>query len=168
MAKTIHVNNHRQANYSYRLSEPMGKNFDEEFTPDLTPKEMLNLGIFGGNYFNGDTDEFPQEWFADAKLSPSETKAELNFYEINASQSLAEWQKKGWIYEEDPHGWVQWYFRYYLGRRVPEMDKKQIKRWKQIRRHIGQIKKNCKPGDLSCRRRQRQALLHWAYDSRKL
>lgn len=168
MSEIIKVNNPRQSNYSYKLVEPVGENFDDEFKPELTPKQMLDLGIFGGNYFNGDTEEFPKEWFADANLSPGETKADLNFFETNASQSLKEWQKKGWIFEEDPHGWVQWYFRYYMGRRVLEMDKIQIKRWKQIKRHIGQIKKNCQPGDLSCRRRQRQALLHWAYDSRKI
>jgi len=44
---------------------------------------------------------------------------------------------------------------------------RQIKRWKAIQRHIAQLTKNCRKGDFSCRPKQRQALLHWAYDSRK-
>lgn len=129
---------------------------------------MLELGIFGGNYFGAeDIEEFPKEWFENARLSIGKTNKMLNFFEVNASQSREEWQQKGWIFDIDPLGWVQWYFRYYQGRRVPEMDEIQIKRWRQIRRHVAQIEKNCQKGDLACRRRQRQALLHWAYDSRK-
>jgi hypothetical protein len=77
------------------------------------------------------------------------------------------WRKKGWIYHEDPRGWFQWYCRYYTGRRCLD-DLRQIKRWRAVRRHLAQLKKNCARGDLACRRRQRQALLHWAYDSRKV
>jgi len=143
--------------------------FSDDFAPELTPKQMLELGIFGGNYFREeDINEFLKEWFRNAKLSFGKTDATLNYFEINASQSLKQWQEKGWIFDEDPSGWVQWYFRYYLGRRLPKIDEIQIKRWRQMKRHIAQVEKNCQPGDLSCRRRQRQALLHWAYDSRKI
>ncbi len=166
--RKIHVHTAWQSNYDYTCSEPIGENFDDDFKPELTPKEMLQLGIFAGDYFANDFDEFPNDWFEGVRLSPGSPNPELSFFKIMASQPLKEWQRKGWIFEEDPHGWVQWYFRYYLGRRVPEMDAKQIKRWKNIRRHIGQIKKHCDVGDWSCRPRQRQALLHWAYDSRKL
>ena len=55
-----------------------------------------------------------------------------------------------------------------MGRRLPGEDRRQIKRWKAMGRHIAQIKNNCPPRDLSCRPRQRQALLHWAIDSRKI
>lgn len=168
--KTIRVNDLMQKNYKYELTEPMGKNFDPLFKPSLTPKEMLALGVFGGVYMRDCTKEFPKNWFIKAKFQKkgsNERDASLNYFGVNASQPLSVWQKKGWIYKEDPRGWFQWYCRYYLGRRCPD-DERQIKRWKAISRHIYQIKYNCRPGDMTCRPVQRQALLHWAYDSRKM
>jgi hypothetical protein len=130
---------------------------------------MLALGVFGGKYLYDCQKEFPASWFTRAKMSKDKELAELNFYKINASQPLSVWKKKGWINQKhDPRGWFQWYCRYYMGRRLPEEDIRQIKRWKAIARHIGQVKKNCRKRDLSCRPKQRQALLHWAYDSRKM
>jgi hypothetical protein len=129
---------------------------------------MLELGVFGGKYMTDCTKEFPKSWFIHAKLNHEFHNPELNFFKVNASQSLAIWKKKGWIYKEDPRGWFQWYCRYYFGRRLKEEDERQIKRWGAIGRHIAQVKKNCKKGDLSCRKVQRQALLHWAVDSRKI
>lgn len=167
--KRVIVNDLMQKNYSYVLTETTGKNFDTDFKPELTPKQMLTLGIFGGRYMSDGQKEFPADWFKQAKLSSEKIDAQLNYFKVNASQSLAEWRRKGWINERhDPRGWFQWYCRYYLGRRLPEYDAVQIKRWKAMRRHIGQIEHNCHVRDLSCRRRQRQALLHWAYDSRKI
>ncbi len=156
-----------QQDYVYYLTEPVGENFDPEFRPDLTPKQMLQMGVFGGKYMTDCRNEFPAEWFAGAKLCHERHDAELNYFSVNASQPLAVWRAKGWIYEEDPRGWFQWYCRYYMGRRCPD-DARQIKRWKAMTRHIAQVKKHCAVGDLDCRRRQRQALLNWAYDSRKL
>ena len=147
----------------------MPKDFHPDFKPDLSPKEMLELGVFGGVYFSDKPREFPRDWFKKAKLSPDGKKhAELNYFGINASQPLEVWQKKGWIHPQDPRGWFQWYARYYQGRRTPKEDERQIKRWRAMRRHIGQVVKNCRSGDVTCRPRQRQALLHWAYDSRKI
>ncbi len=162
-----------QKNYKYKLTEPEGKNFDKEFKPDLTPKQMLKLGVFGGAYFIGVKGlipkDIPKSWFNGVKLSKDEKKhGELNFFGVEASQPLSFWIKKGWIYKDDPHGWFQWYCRYYLGRRIEKEDRRQIKRWKAIQRHIAQVVKNCRKGDLNCRRKQRQAILHWAYDSRKI
>ncbi len=145
--------------------------FDSEFKPDLKPKQMLELGVFGGHYFLDEKKmkEFPKSWFKKAKLSDSGAKeAQYNYFGVRASQSLKVWQKKGWIYKDDPYGWFQWYCRYYLGRRLPEEDARQIKRWKAMNRHVAQVVKNCRKGDELCRPKQRQALLHWAYDSRKL
>ncbi|HOX30594.1 MAG TPA: hypothetical protein P5080_05390 [Candidatus Paceibacterota bacterium] len=166
--KIIEVSDLMQTGYSYALSEPAGKNFDPEFKPELSPKMMLALGIFGGKYLTDCTNEFPKDWFIRAKLCHEYHNPELNFFKINASQPLAYWQKKGWIHPADPRGWFQWYCRYYLGRRLGEEDKRQINRWKAMKRHIAQLKINCLKGDLTCRPRQRQALLHWAYDSRKM
>ena len=163
----IHVKD-RMQKATYTLTEPEGKHFDPQFKPELTPKEMLSLGVFGGKYMTDCRDEFPADWFTNAKLCPERHDAVLNFFGINASQSLAVWRQKGWIHPADPRGWFQWYCRYYLGRRMPEEDARQIRRWAAIKRHATQIRNNCDRGDLSCRKRQRQALLHWAYDSRIL
>jgi hypothetical protein len=162
----IEVNDKMQQNYAYPLTEPAGKNFHPDFKPELTPNEMLKLGVFGGRYMT-DCTEFPSQWFDKAKLCPERHDPNLNLFGVNASQPLSVWRKKGWIYEEDPRGWFQWYCRYYLGRRSID-DERQIKRWRAIRRHIAQIKENCPPKALDCRPRQRQALLHWAYDSRNI
>lgn len=164
----IKVNDLMQKDYSYVLQEPIGKNFDKDFKPELTPKQLLKMGVFGGKYMTDCKKEFPDDWYKNAKLCHKFHDPKLNYFGINASKPLSYWRKKGWIYPLDPRGWFQWYCRYYLGRRIPEEDARQIKRWKAMKRHIGQIKKNCVPGDLNCRRKQRQALLHWAYDSRKL
>jgi hypothetical protein len=166
--RTVTVNDRMQRGYRYVLSAPMGRRFDPEFTPQLTPKQMLRLGVFGGKYMTDCRREFPADWFKRAKLSPHGRNPSLNFFGIDASQPLSAWRKKGWVHRDDPRGWFQWYCRYYQGRRLPDEDRRQIKRWKAIRRHVRQLQKRCEPGELTCRRRQRQALLHWAYDSRKI
>jgi hypothetical protein len=163
----IVVRDKMQKGYRYQCVEPMGKHFAPDFKPDLTPKQMLTLGVFGGKYMTDCQKEFPKDWFTRAKLSPKMRNPKLNFFGIDASQSLKVWREKGWIYKDDPRGWFQWYARYYMGRRIPKEDERQIKRWKAMTRHIGQIKMKCREGDIFCHPRQRQALLHWAYDSRK-
>ena len=172
MGKIIVVNDKMQKKYRYELTAPAGKKFSPDFRPDLSPKEMLSLGVFGGRYMRDCRREFPPSWFKGAKFHPLDKPGHdknLNYFKVEASQPLSVWRQKGWINEEhDPRGWFQWYCRYYLGRRLGEEDVRQIKRWKQMVRHIAQIKKSCRARDFSCRPRQRQALLHWAYDSRKI
>lgn len=163
--RTVVVNDLMQSDYCYELTEPVGENFDERFKPDLSPAEMLKMGVFGGKYMTDCADEFPEDWFNSAKLSPKFRNPKLNFFNVDASKPLSYWVEKGWIHEDDPRGWFQWYCRYYMGRRHAD-DERQIKRWMNMTRHISQLKKNCMRGDLLCRPRQRQALLHWAYDSR--
>ena len=167
MDKKVIVNDLMQKDFVYYLTEPIAKNFDPDFKPELTPKEMLELGVFGGKYMTDCRDEFPAEWYKNAKLCHEKHDPNLNFFKVNASQPLSVWRKKGWINEDDPRGWFQWYCRYYMGRRTLD-DERQIKRWKAFKRHAAQIKIFCKKGDLNCRKVQRQALLHWAYDSRKI
>jgi hypothetical protein len=166
--RTVTVNDRMQKNYRYRLTRPVGRGFDPEFRPELTPAELLRLGVFGGKYMTDCRREFPASWFKRAKLAKDHADAALNFFGVSASQPLSVWRKKGWLHRDDPRGWFQWYCRYYMGRRMPDEDARQIKRWKAIRRHVSQIKRNCEPGELTCRKRQRQALLHWAYDSRRI
>ena len=167
MSAIVVVHDSMQKNFKYILSQPIGKNFAPDFKPELTPQQMLKMGVFGGKYMTDCQKEFPKSWFVQAKLSPQKSDPNINFFGVEASQPLSVWQAKGWIHPDDPRGWFQWYCRYYLGRRDVD-DDRQIKRWKAMRRHIGQLKKNCMAGDLSCRKKQRQALLHWAYDSRKI
>lgn len=164
----VTVNDKMQQGYRYVLTAPSGRDFDPQFRPDLTPKEMLALGVFCGKYMTDCRDEFPASWFRRAKLSPSRYDCSLNYFGVDASQPLSEWRRKGWIHADDPRGWFQWYCRYYMGRRLPNEDTRQIGRWKAMERHISQVTRNCDPGDWMCRPRQRQALLHWAYDSRKI
>ena len=167
-SKLVVVDDRMQRGYRYLLSAPVGRNYAPDFTPDLTPKEMLALGVFGGKYMTDTRKEFPESWFKGAKLSPDCRDPSLNYFGVDAGSSLSEWRKKGWIHPDDPRGWFQWYCRYYMGRRMPKEDDRQIKRWKAFRRHAGQLSKYCEVGDFSCRPRQRQALLQWAYDSRRL
>jgi hypothetical protein len=164
----ITVNDRMQKGYRYELTAPPGRLFDPEFKPELTPKEMLALGVFGGKYMTDCRREFPKSWFTRAKLSPSGADDSLNYFGVRASVPLSTWRKNGWLHPEDPRGWFQWYCRYYMGRRIPEEDARQIKRWKAFRRHVAQVKRHCECGNPFCRPRQRQALLQWAYDSRKI
>ena len=166
--KYVVVNDSMQQGYRYELSAPIGRDFDPVFKPELTPQQLLELGVFCGKYMTDSQKEFPKSWFKHAKLSPLGRNCSLNYYGVDASQPLSEWKNKGWMHQDDPRGWFQWYCRYYMGRRMPEEDKRQIKRWKAFRRHVTQIQMNCEQGNPFCRPRQRQALLHWAYDSRKI
>ena len=159
MKTLVIVNDLMQQNYRYWRTEPEGEHFAEDFAPELTPAEMLRLGVFGGKYMTDCRDEFPDEWFEGAKLCHERHDPTLNYYKINASQPLSVWRAKGWIHPDDPRGWFQWYARYYSGRRIAD-DARQIARWKAIRRHLAQLRLHPE------RLRQRQALLHWAYDVR--
>lgn len=161
--KIVNVDDKMQTAYQYELIEPIGENFAIDFLPELSPEQMLTLGIFEGKYLNDCRKEFPNSWFLNAKISEISDPS-LNYFGIKARQSLATWQNNGWIIYPDVRGWFQWYCRYFMGRRINDIDKIQIKRWKMFYRHKAQILKHCIPGDYSCRKKQRQALLQWAYN----
>ena len=167
MKRKVIVNDRMQRGYSYWRTARVGRDFAPGFAPELTPKDMLRLGVFGGKYMTDCRGEFPSSWFTRAKLCAERHDAKLNYFGVNASQSLTVWRRNGWIRPQDPRGWFQWYCRYYMGRRSAD-DARQIRRWRAIARHVAAIRKHCEPGDLECRRRQRQAVLHWAYDSRTI
>ena len=137
--------------------------FYKLFKPQLTPKKMLELGVFGGAYFGLDIKEYPKSWFINAKISKN-FDVNLNRFKVKSGLSRKEWQEKGWIFKQDPLGWFQWYCRFSNERRIPHIDEIQIKRWKNFNRHVAAIKKNCESIDLNCRRKQRQAILQWAYN----
>lgn len=160
----ITVNDKMQSDYRYELEAPEGQDFAPDFKPELSPKEMLALGVFEGHYLTDCLAEFPHHWFENAKLSPPAPCVECNFFSVKSRMSLPEWQKRGWIIAPDPRGWFQWYCRYYAGRRIAEIDRLQIKRWKSFNRHKVQVFQNCALYDLDCRKKQRQALLQWAYN----
>jgi hypothetical protein len=159
----VKVEDRMQSGYSYELTAPMGEDFAPDFKPFYSPQTMLEMGIFEGKYCNDCRDEFPHAWFDNAKVSKTPDPS-INYFGIKSRQPLPVWREKGWIYGHDPRGWFQWYCRYFLGRRVAEVDTIQIKRWKAFARHAGQVRANCEPGDIFCRRRQRQALLQWSYN----
>jgi len=145
------------------MNKKNSKDFYKIFKPQLTPKKMLALGVFGGAYFGKKIKEYPKSWFMKSKLS-KKFDVNQNRFKVKSGLSKKEWIKKGWIFKEDPLGWFQWYCRFVNGRRIPRIDRIQIKRWKAFGdRHIPAIKKNCDPGDIFCRRKQRQAILQWAY-----
>jgi len=159
----VRVDDRMQRGYAYRITAPPGADFDAGFAPRFTPAEMLEMGVFEGKYCTDCRPELPDQWFARARIA-ARPDPRLNYFRVKSRQPLSVWRQKGWIVGDDPRGWFQWYCRYWLGRRVVEVDRYQIKRWRAFPRHAAQVRANCAPGDLACRPRQRQALLQWSHD----
>ena len=163
IGEIVRVNDRMQCDYRYEIVARTGEEFAPGFVPMFTPAEMLAMGVFEGKYCNDCRGEYPEDWFVDARIS-DKPDPRLNHFGIKSRKPLSYWRAKGWIIGPDPRGWFQWYCRYYLGRRLPEIDTAQVKRWRSFARHAGQIRAHCDPGDVYCRPRQRQALLQWAHD----
>ena len=161
-----------------------------EFRPNLTPREMFKLGSFGGTYwrpiyssvtkknYKNVHKEFPKSWWKgipEELLSSSKCDKSRNKYKVNSGTSLKYWESKGWMNKQDPYGWVQWYARFYKGRRTDD-DERQIKRWLAFagpngrfrKRLINMIKqKGKKHDDFTVSPVIRQGLQHWAYQLTK-
>jgi hypothetical protein len=173
----LSVNDDMQKNYEYVLSEDYATNIDVIMKDAISPIDMLVMGVFSGKYLNDCQDEFPDEWFEKSKMSritkdshndTTEYDKTHNFFGIRSRLSLSEWRQRNWIIEPDIRGWFQWWCRYYIGRRIPEVDKVQIKRWNSYKRHAFQVVKNARKenrqGDPTFRAKQRQSLLQWAHN----
>ena len=158
-----------------------------DFRPNVTPKEMFQSGSFGGTYwrpiysnvtkknYKEQHLEFPQNWWKGIQLTNDKCSPQLNKYKVRVGTSLKFWEDKGWITHQDPYGWVQWYCRFYKGRRS-EDDLRQIKRWKALAGPQGRFrkwlvtlinKKKSKYNDFSISPKIRQTLLHWGYEITK-
>jgi len=157
------------------------------FKPNLTPEEVLRNGSFGGTYFRPiyssitkqyETkawSEFPDKWFRDLPEKYYNSKIydkNINKYKVKCGTSLELWEQKGWIHEQDPYGWFQWYCRFYCGRRTDD-DERQIKRWMNCTGYKGRWKlylinkilssKNKQLNDFTISPTVRQSLQHWGY-----
>ena len=117
-----------------------------QFRPNVTPKEMLREGAFGGTAFRdyhsrvlgrpidveAELAELPEDWLerldVDGMLRRDQLDPSCNKFKVKAGQSLEDWEKAGWIRPLDPRGWFQWYYRFFLGRRSAD-DARQIGRW---------------------------------------
>jgi hypothetical protein len=162
----LRVNDTMQERYSYTLQEKYG-NVDPRMKAALSPRHMLVEGVFSGKYMNDCRNEFPTEWYTKGKFSIV-PDAQLNRFRVKSRLSLSEWRTRGWIVDPDIRGWFQWWCRYYIGRRIPGVDDKNISRWRSYKRHAAQVRINAskegREGDETFRPSQRQGLLQWAHD----
>ena len=135
-----------------------------DFTPCYTPSEMFRLGIFGGAYYKIQTD-LPLEFLQATKDLHTTEQVEdksRNHWGVISGSPLAWWLEKGLIHPDDPNGWVEWYTKFYYGRRH-EDDGRQIQRFRSfVSRHIPMLRSYQAKGKDSLKTRQN--LLQWAWD----
>jgi len=164
--------------------------FDDhpEFKPNLSPKEVLQMGSFGGTYFRPIYSsvtkqkygkevwqELPSDWLTGlnikTQVASSLYDASRNKYKVKCGASLEEWENSGWMREQDPYGWFQWYCRFYQGRRTDD-DERQIGRWSNCCGEKGRWKNNliskivkagCGWDNYNISPVVRQTLQHWGY-----
>mmetsp|Transcript_44263 Transcript_44263/g.112013 ORF Transcript_44263/g.112013 Transcript_44263/m.112013 type:complete len:268 (+) Transcript_44263:306-1109(+) len=175
VGEEVEVFDKMQKGYTYvRECKPGDRSsFAKGFEPAYSPQEMIEMGIFEGKYINDKVFEFPREWFeAGLKagtLSVARPMERVNFFKIKSRQPLGTWRQNGWIRGDDARGWFEWFCRYWLGRRDDAVDAHQIGRWRNYKRHSGQITSRGKQCDgtledaMTKAPKQRQALLHWSW-----
>ncbi len=162
------------------IGDPISFSDYPDFTPNVTPREMFELGVFGGTYwrpiYSSIVDKNLENQhlefdFLDGipskKLTSKKCNTSINYYKAKAGSSLIEWESKGWIVDQDPYGWVQWYCRFYTGRRTSD-DERQIERWSRYSGPKGRWKRNLDnqikiKGSKNASKVVRQGLLQWAY-----
>jgi hypothetical protein len=159
-----------------------------EFKPNLTPKEIFELGSFGGTYWRPIKSKitkknyenihlkYPKKWWkniTENKLTTNWDNYNINVnkYKVKVGSTLEEWEEKKWIRESHPYGWVHWYCDFYIGKRGPD-DEWQIKRWlgvagpnSRFRKALINLifKNNTKFDDIFISPKRRQTLQHWGY-----
>ncbi|XP_067295280.1 uncharacterized protein zgc:113208 isoform X1 [Pseudorasbora parva] len=158
-----------------------------EFTPNMTPKEVLQAGSFGGTYFRpiyssitkqhykDVWQELPEDWLDGLNISKqvasSTYREDVNTYNVKCGGSLEMWESSGWIIPQDPYGWFQWYCRFYQGRRTMD-DARQISRWAKCAGVKGRWRQNlitkvvrsgCAYDNSGVSPVVRQTLQHWGY-----
>jgi hypothetical protein len=157
-----------------------------EFTPNLTPQEIFELGSFGGTYwrpiYSGvlkkklkpPLSDYPKSWWKNIpmeNLVSEEYDKSKNKYKVKVGTSLEFWESKKWIKPSHPYGWVQWYCDFYMGKRSDD-DERQIKRWLGIAGPRGRfmrflvtqiLKKKTDYNDENVSPKIRQVLQHWGY-----
>ena len=133
-----------------------------------TPIEVIREGAFGGTYFRDIYSGVNKKWYKNSwkefdQLKNIDKKNYCSdYYDMvltrksmvlmrNIAQILG---KQGWINNEiDPYGWFQWYFGYWLGKRLKN-DERLVKMIKDV---------GSKFDDYSISPKIRQILLHWSY-----
>ena len=160
-----------------------------DFTPNLTPREIFQLGSFGGTYwrpikssitnkkYKNQHLDYPKSWWKEIpddwmRRPWEEYDKSINKYNVKVGTTLEFWEEKKWITKNHPYGWVQWYCDFYKGNRSSE-DDHQISRWKKTAGPNSRFRKwlinminnkNAKYNDYNISPKIRQTLQHWGYE----
>jgi hypothetical protein len=151
-----------------------------QFYPNLTPRQVIEAGAFGGCYFGYPIDErvdydydtlfkYHFEGLDEELYLGRDYKPKSNKWKIRSGKDYRFWKDMGWMHKDDPYGWFEWWCKYDMGRRH-EDDKRQISRWQAFCGNEGRWRNNIyrqvqKSGeDWTVSPRIQQSLLHWGYE----